>query len=205
MFVPSAITTISGSVPRRRRWRRIESPSEGLRAQRASTSKPLRDSTRAAPSITESPIASGAVPIRPRWGLRCALPQSWACAASLATSASTSATRSNRVKGKTGTSVSCPRRGLEETDQRRPREDDRLSPREGAALLVQDRRPPPPPRPAQGRPLRARRPCSSCARCGPARRFCACCSTATPSSTRRTRFTCATSRSTSTASGPSGR
>ena len=60
--VPSAITTISGRVPRRRRFLITSSPPRGLLPHRASTSNPARASGRAAPCITESPSAEAVCP-----------------------------------------------------------------------------------------------------------------------------------------------
>jgi hypothetical protein len=74
-FVPSAITTDSGSVCRRWRRRRANSPPWGLRPHFASTSKPRWARGRAAPIITESPIASGATPSGAPRPEICAWPQ----------------------------------------------------------------------------------------------------------------------------------
>ena len=61
-LVPSATTTTSGSAPARRRAASTPRPSLIWRQPRTSTSKPPRRSCATAPSITESPTASGGAP-----------------------------------------------------------------------------------------------------------------------------------------------
>jgi hypothetical protein len=71
-LVPSATITTRGSVPAARRSPTMSRPCAIWRQPRASTSKPAPASWSAAPSITESPIASGARAWPWRW-------RAWTC------------------------------------------------------------------------------------------------------------------------------
>ena len=64
-LAPSAITTRLGSDPARRRARITRSPSLICRQPRVLTSSPARATCGTAPSITESPMASGGAKRRP--------------------------------------------------------------------------------------------------------------------------------------------
>ena len=93
-LVPRATTTIPGRASLRSRAASSFTPSAIWRHPRASTSNPAATSRSTAPSITESPTASGGVPAG--FGGRARLPVSQACAAAGRTAAATAKRRHER-------------------------------------------------------------------------------------------------------------